>query len=235
MNCETPIFTVESEPVILENREGKWRVDSIVGKKNYANSEYVYFIENNFWFFRRDASPMLIDRNLSVKNNKIYDGKKLKYTITIIDSSIIKLTSVTRKKSFILTYNKLYSNSEQEYKKEIEELLIRDSLIRQTVGWWKMKKPSTMSINLPNNSDIIRDFTLYLSTNGEAIFYINHKLNKTINYRWEREVNSLSLSKGCIIEDLEINYLDKSKMNILVNSMLMYKDTLELIRCNALK
>lgn len=235
MNTKTFVFTIESEPVILENREGEWRVDSIVGQKNYSSREYVFFIGNKFWRFRADACPMLIDSSLKVVGDKVYDGKNIKYTISIIDSTIIRINNKSGKTALIKTNYNRHFDLELSYNEKVKKMLIRDSLIRLTTGWWKLKNRTQTPIDLPNNSEIVYDFTLHLRHDGFAVFYVDHKLNQGIEYDWERDLHALTFRKGCIIDERELIYFDKRNLKFLSRSVLMEIDTLELIKCRSLK
>lgn len=234
MSNETPVFTVESEPIILKEKEGEWRIDSVIGQNNYFNREFIYFIDNTFWRFRSDACPMLIDSCLLVRNDSVFKGDDLKYVISVVDSNFLKLKSTSGTTFLIESRRKNYS-SKNEFKKNKEEFLKRDSLIRLTVGWWKLKSATFKPIKLVNNSNLIEDFTLHLSNNGDAVFYVNHKVNATEDYGWTTGIGALSFSRGCIVSSSEIVHLEKNKMVFLLDGANMEMDTLELIRCKPLK
>ena len=114
----------------------------------------------------------------------------------------------------------------------MKKYLQADSLRSKTLGWWKLIS-SKMSVKLINYRGYYDKFTLNIREDGIATFYLENKLDSTVNYSYNVNPDGIDFNLGCIVgSDCKISFDRNGKMKLVLDRM---GDTLLLERLTVIK
>ena len=217
----------------IDNKNGEWRIDSVVGLKHYYKTDYIYIINTKWWRICRDTCPMLIDSCLTIRNDSVFKQNQLVYIIIARDSSTLSIKNISGKDFFVHNVARIYNFIDYDYDKQLNDYLKSDSLIRRLAGWWQLISPIDKEIRLPNNPYLRKIYKLHLDKNGEANFYFYSHKDSSEYYDWTTRPNAIDFARGCILEsNSEITSLTDNKFKMVIQRNW---DTLIFKRCEPVK
>lgn len=152
--------------------EGRWMLDSIIGKDDWKQ-DWLYFTDDDkFWQFSKYNESYLIEKELGWKKDKIIKNGKTKYLITPLDSQHIILHGTNEK-----FHCKRWGDFERE---DIERFLKANPLKKKINGWWKLEVKKDSIHNIPSWCNNLGNETkFYFNPNGKLEIYpIDEKDNK---------------------------------------------------------
>jgi hypothetical protein len=134
-----------------------------------------------------------------------------------------------------------WANSENFYKRaeygdcqgNLRAYLKQDTLRKKVLGWWKLVD-SKMPVQLVNYSGYYNKFTLNIRPDGNAVFYLENKLDSTVEYSYNVNIDGIDFNRGCIVgSDCKVSFDLKGRMKLILDNRM--GDTLLLDRLTDIK
>ena len=218
------------QPVPNDLIIGEWALISRENPEGVWDKNFVFITKDNkFWKFTLWENNYIIDSCLTVKDNKVFDGSNEKYTLQLKDSSTLTITNE-------LGESREYRNSDREresnYIESLKDFIKRDSMHKFAIGWWKLTDAFYKPIKLPNYQYVLNNFTLHLAKNGDATFYIDHRLDSMIKYTWKGEAEGISLARGDVSSGVQFHEFSDRFAKITLDRW--QEDTFSITRCHPL-
>lgn len=134
-----------------------------------------------------------------------------------------------------------WTNNENFYRRtkygnfhdNLKDYLKQDSLRKKVIGWWKLVSFQT-PVKLINYSGYFDKFTLNIREDGNAVFYLENKLDSTVDYSYKVNVDGIDFNRGCIVgSDCKTSFDSKGRMKLVLDNRM--GDTLLLERLTDVK
>jgi hypothetical protein len=190
---------------------GEWRLDSSSNHLIY-NDKAIILEDGSFYLFSGSDGGSLITTGKRFTSDSISTEYYGNLTIKIIDSNHIRLRSDwTNTESF-------YRRIKNDYRETLKEYLKQDTLRRKVIGWWKLAG-TKMPVKLINNSGYYEKFTINIRSDGNAIFYLDNKLDSTVSYSYHVNTDGIEFSRGCMnCSNCHTSFDSKERMKLVLDN-----------------
>ncbi len=224
-------FNIERTKPISKLLVGEWVLDSISGSFQKWAKDFVYITDKGeLWKFTYDNDRYLIDSCLRISAQEVLLENKKNYHLELIDSFKMQMVDNFGNTFF---YNKQDRKRSRNYKDNLKDFIIKDSLHQKVNGWWKLRGATFKPIQIFNYGNKINDFTIQLKKNGIVTIYIDNLVDSTMTFTWKTKPDKLTFQIGCIVGfESTIYYLDNNKMVTTLDNVKI--DTLTFERCKPL-
>ena len=120
-----------------------------------------------------------------------------------------------------------------DHRENLKNYVKSDSLRKKLIGWWKLTASAT-PVKLINYSGYYEKFTLNIRDNGQAVFYLENKLDSIVDYSYNVNPDGIDFNRGCIVgSDCKVSFDKTGKMKLLIDRQT--EDTLLLERLTEIK
>jgi hypothetical protein len=203
---------------------GTWRFQS--STDDYIKDHRIIILKDSSYFkFSTRNGGGLIEKGYLSKEDSLIDEREFKYGLKKIDTNRIEIENHY---NFFGDFTNTYEKSHYgNYKDELKKYLKIDSIRNKALGWWKLSK-SKLPIELVNYSGKFDKFTMQISSDGTATFYLENYLDSIVDYSYRiKEKNGIDLMRGDVAGGgTKIYFQSDTIMKMLMKSRSL--DTLEL-------
>ena len=206
---------------------GEWRLDSS-SNRLFSRDRLIILEDSSLYLFSGSDGGSLITKGRWSGNDSIMTDYYGNLFLNLIDSNHFHLRGGwTNNENF-------YKRTKYgDYHENLKEYLKQDSLRKKLIGWWKLVD-SKMPVKLINYSGYYDKFTLNIRPDGNAVFYLDNKLDSTVDYSYNVNIDGIDFNKGCIVgSDCKTSFDSKGRMKLVLDSRM--GDTLLLERLNDIK
>lgn len=206
---------------------GEWRLDSS-SNRLFSYDRLVILADSSLYMFSGSDGGSLIATGRRLRNDSIMTDHYGDLAFALVDSNHLYLDGGwTNNENF-------YKRTESEnYHDNLKQYLQQDSLRRKVIGWWKLMD-AKMPVKLPNYSDYCIKFTLNIRPDGNAIFYLENKLDSTVDYSYNTNIDGIDFNRGCMVgSDSKTSFDAKGRMKLVLDRRM--GDTLLLERITDIK
>lgn len=171
---------------------GEWRLDSS-NNRFFSYDRLLMLEDSSFYLFSGSDGGSLITTGkrfgIDSVTTELYGNLK----INLIDSNRFQLSG-----GWIDAENFYKRNEYGDLHDNLKEYLSQDSLRKKVIGWWKLVA-SKEPVKLINYSGYCRKFTLNIRDDGKAVFYLENKLDSTVDYSYKVRVDGIDFNRGCVV------------------------------------
>lgn len=206
---------------------GEWQVDSS------ANGDYLYdrliiLEDGSFYMFSGSDGGSMSNAGRKFDETLLATDHGDTMNINLLDSNQLYVSGGWNN---IENYYRRWDFG--DYRENLKEYFQSDSLRKKVLGWWKLKA-SRMPVNLINYSGYFENFTLNIREDGQAVFYLENKLDSTVDYFYKVNPDGIDFIRGCVVgSDCKIEFDERNRMKLLLDEM--RGDTLLLERLTEIK
>jgi len=222
ISCKTDFKNAETD---LKNTEltGTWRFQS--STDNHTRDHRIIILEDSSYYkFSNRNGGGLIEKGHLSNLDSLIDDREFKYRLKKIDTNKIEIENhYSFFGDFTNTYKKTHYHN---YKDELKKYLKIDSTRNKALGWWKLSK-SKLPIKLVHYSGRFDKFTMQISRDGTATFYLENYLDSIVDYSYRVRENRIDFMRGDVMGGgTKIFFESDTIMKMLMNKRSL--DTLEL-------
>jgi hypothetical protein len=206
---------------------GEWRLDSS-SNRFFSYDRLIILEDSSFYLFSGSDGGSLITKGQRFGKDSITTEYYGSLKINLIDSNHLHLGGGwTNNENF-------YKRAKQgDFHDNLKEYLQQDSLRHNVIGWWKLVS-CKMPVKLINYSGYYNNFTLNIRDDGNAIFYLENKLDSTVDYSYKVNPDGIDFNRGCIVgSDCKTSFDSKGRMKLVLDHRM--GDTLLLERLTDVK
>ncbi len=206
---------------------GEWRLDS--SSNRFFSYDRLIILEDSslYLFSGSDGGSLMTTGRRSGKDSiatELYGTLK----INLIDSNHFQLGG-----GWMNNENFYKRTKYGDFHENLKAYIKQDSLRKKIIGWWKLVSIQT-PVKLINYSGYFDKFTLNIRHDGYAVFYLENKLDSTVDYSYTVNVDGIDFKRGCIVgSDCKTSFDSKGRMKLVLDNRM--GDTLLLERVTDLK
>jgi len=206
---------------------GEWRLDSSTNRF-FSYDRLIILEDNSLFLFSGSDGGSLMTKGRRLRKDSIATELYGILKLNLIDSSHFQLGGGWT------TNENFYKRTRYgDFHENLKEYLKQDSLRKKVIGWWRLVSFQT-PIKLINYSGFYNKFTLNIRPDGTAVFYLENKLDSTVDYLYKVNADGIDFNRGCVIgSDCKTSFDAKGRMKLVLDSRM--GDTLLLERITDLK
>lgn len=209
----------------LENMvlSGTWRFQSSTDE--YIKDHRIIILDDSSYYkFSTRNGGGLIEKGYLSKEDSLIDEREFKYSLKKIDTNRIEIENHY---NFFGDLTNTYKKTHYEnHNDELKKYLKIDSIRNKALGWWKLTK-AKLPIELVNYSGKFDKFTMQISRDGTATFYLENYLDSIVDYSYRVRENGIDFMRGDVMGGgTKIFFESDTIMKVLMRSRSL--DTLEL-------
>ncbi|WP_459212029.1 hypothetical protein [Aquimarina rhabdastrellae] len=219
----------------IENKNfdltGTWRFLESTDKYITDDHRIIVLEDSTYYIFSISNGGGLSEKGVLSKNDSLIDERNFKYRLKKIDTNKIEIENHY---SFFGDFTNTYKKTHyRNYKDELKKYLKIDSTRNKVLGWWKLSK-SKLPIKLVNYSGRFDKFTMQISRDGTATFYLENYLDSIVYYSYRVKENGIDFIRGDVMGGgTKIFFESDTIMKMLMNKRSL--DTLELKKIYKIK
>jgi hypothetical protein len=206
---------------------GEWRLDSS-SNRFFSYDRAIILEDSSFYLFSGSNGGSLIMAGRRFGMDSIATEHSGNFAVNSIDPNHFLLSGGwTNNNDFYkrTTYG--------DYHENLKEYLKQDSLRKKLIGWWKLIDSNT-PVKLINYSGYYNKFTLNIRPDGNAVFYLENKLDSTVDYSYKVNIDGIDFNRGCIAgSDCKTSFDSEGRMKLVLDKRM--GDTLLLERLADIK
>lgn len=188
---------------------GKWNQDSASVRHDPYDILFI-LKDGRFYNFSIENGGGLIDSGKIVGDDSLISSHNERQ-IKLIDSNNLKIGGNWNNTDYYYKRSAFSEDIEQELKEHLQGAAFRT----QIIGWWK-SLPSKALIKMPNTDKYFNQVTLNFTEDGQANFYLEHRLDSLVSCSFHARQDEVLLSYGCVIEPAFIRIEGTRKMRLLM-------------------
>lgn len=232
VSCNNCPLTNKKETQKLEVKllVGEWRLDSSSNARKYSD-RLILLEDGHFYIFSGTDGGSLISKGKMIGSDSLHAEYDEKFKIQLLDSSKLEISG-----GFDPRFKEIFRRSfDNDYKGSLKRYLAQDSLRKKVIGWWKLTK-SARPVKLINYGGYHEKFTLNISEDGSAVFYLENKFDSTVYYSYQMNTDGMDFNRGCIVgSDSKISFTRNGDMKLLLENRFGDGDTLILKKLTEIK
>lgn len=206
---------------------GEWRLDSS-SNRFFSYDRLIILKDSSFYLFSGSDGGSLITQGRRFGKDSIMTELYGNLKVFMIDSNHIHLGA-----GWINNENFYKRTKYGDFTDNLEEYLNQDTLRRKVIGWWKLVS-SKMPVKLINYRGYYNKFTLNIRNDGYAIFYLENKLDSTVDYSYRVNPDGIDITRGDVVgTDCKTSFDSKGRLKLVLDRS--SADTLLLERLTDIK
>ena len=206
---------------------GEWRIDSS-SNRHYSWDKLIIMEDGSFYMFSGSDGGSMWNTGRKFDESFIATDRGDTMRINLLDSNRLCVSGGWNNNE------DFYKRSGYgDYRENLKEYIKSDSLRKKVIGWWKLTA-SKMPVKLINYSGYFEKFTLNITEDGQAVFYLENNLDSTVDYSYNVNPDGIDFNRGCIVgSDCKVSFDKTGKMKLLLDRQM--GDTLLLERLTEIK
>ena len=220
---------LHDEQKVLDNNLliGEWQLDSS-SSRFFSYDRLIILEDSSVYLFSGIDGGSLLTKGRRLGKDSFITELYRNSKVCLIDSNHFKLSGGwTDKENF---YKRKKSG---DFHYNLKQYLQQDTIRRKILGWWKLVS-NQMPIKIINYNGYLEKFTLNIREDGSAVFYLANRLDSTVGYTYNVNVDGINFSRGCMgWSDCKISFDFKGRMKLLLENTM--GDTLLLERVTYIK
>jgi hypothetical protein len=213
VSCQEGINKKSALKVTSKLLFGEWQLDSSSNIFSYRDKILINEKREAYWFLGNDGGSFY-SKGEFLGNDTIKFKFEQKFIIQFQDSNHFLL-----KNSFGDCIDYYSRNPNQNIEANLKEYFAIDKYRKSLIGWWKVKKANE-PIQLINYSGHYKTFTLNMNESGDALFFLENKLDSVVEYKYNVHVDNVDFNRGCIRgSNTEITFDKRGDMKMILGIM----------------